>query len=349
MNDLELRLRDDLRDAAETMPADLDLDVLLHQGRRRRAARTQRRGLAVVAATAVISLVTWVSLAQRTTIGVPDPVATPTVPAVVSSVTFRSQPGEMPQRPYEVITAAESDGVITLTASERETDPPVTLAAVPLNTTVATGTPISSRLSLWTIPGRVDWVDVVTAGETEGAYVDREGHLSSVGVTVVLVISGHNQASKKWIDGVIWRSPDGALRSSAGTTVATATLQFPDVSLTVYRDPGLRQISFFDALDGRGFSSTRDDRPATDVVKTQIALGDPTGWERFAVGILPPGARNARVITSVAGAETVTGTLEPGGAEVFVVRHRSDAEPRGSLVTRVTYTDAQGRTRTYRP
>ena len=40
MNDLELRLRDDLRNAADTMPADLDLDVLLHRGRRRRAART---------------------------------------------------------------------------------------------------------------------------------------------------------------------------------------------------------------------------------------------------------------------------------------------------------------------
>lgn len=348
MNDLELRLRDDLRDAADTLPVDLDVDALLHQGRRRRAARTQRRGLALVAVTAVVSLVSWVSVVQRTTTGVPDPATTPSVAATVSSLTFRPELGEVPHRPYEVITASEADGVLTLTGSKRKTDPPVTITSVPLNRTAPAGTPISPRLSLWTIPGQADWVDVATADAAEGSYRDDSGYLSSVGVTVVLVMAEKNQAAKTWVDGVIWRSPDGTLHSTAGTPVSTATLQFSDTSITVYRDAGLNHVSFYDVREGQSFTSSSDG-PASNVVKTQIALGRGGGrWEQFAVGILPPGARDARVTTSVTGAEIVSGTLEPDGAEVFVARHRSKPETKGALVTKVVYTDAQGHTRTYR-
>lgn len=350
MNDLELRLRDDLRDAADTLPADLDLDVLLHRGRRRRAARTQRRGLAVVAATAVISLVTWVSLAQRTTIGVPDPVATPTAPAVVSSVTFQPESlnGTPPQ--YEAITVAESGGSLTITAEKHAADAPVRLASVPFDSAVPKGTPISPRLYLWVIPGQIEWVDTVTARTSDAIYLPHHGYLSSVAVTAALVISNRDQATNEWIDGVIWRAPDGTLHSSAGTTVATATLRFSDRSLIVYRDPGLKQVSFFDPLEGQGFTSTRDEGASTHVLKLAIARSTSTrGWEQFAVGILPPGARDPRIVTAAGGAEVVTGILQPDGVETFVALHRVAAEPKGQFVTKVTYTDAQGRTRTYRP
>ena len=48
-------------------------------------------------------------------------------------------------------------------------------------------------------------------------------------------------------------------------------------------------------------------------------------------------------------AEVVTGTLQPSGAVVFVARNRSATEPNGCLVTKVTYTDADGQARSYRP
>lgn len=350
MTDLEERLRDDLRDAAATIPTELDVDVLLLQGRRRRAARSQRRGIAAMAAVTVVAMVAWLGLTQRVTTGVPDPAASPTAPPPASSVTFRSEPNVVPRSPYEVIEAAESDGVLTVTARKRDADPSVTLTSVALDPSVATGTPISPRLYLWVVPGRVDWVDTVATRGISGAYMPRDAHLPAIDVTVVMVISEKDQTSKNWMDGVIWRAPDGALHSSAGTAVSSATLRFSDRSVVVYRDPGLKQISFFDPMNGRGSASVRDDFRPSDVMKIQMAASGTTrGWERFAIGILPAGARDPRVTTSASGAEVATGTMQPDGAQAFVALHRTTTEPRGALITKVTYTDDQGRTRTYRP
>ncbi|MFT4294418.1 MAG: hypothetical protein QM582_03285 [Micropruina sp.] len=351
MTDLEGLLREDLRDAADTMPTDLDIDNLLQQGRRRRTARMQRRGLAAFAAAAAVSLVTWVGLSQHTTIGVPDPASSPTAPAPVRSAKFDFEPGVVPRAPYASITAAESDGVLTLTGKKRASDPGVTLASVPLNTTTVTGTPISPRLSLWTIPGQVDWVNVVTnlTSDISASYGNRTGYLSSVGVTVVLGVSHQDQDSKDWVEGLIWRSADGNLHSSAGTTVSTAALRVGDRTQVVYRDPGLKQISFFDPLNGPGFAATRD-TPARNVVKLSVWRNSTTrGWEQFTVGILPAGAHDPKVATAIKGAEVTTGVLQPDGAVVFFAYSRADAEPKGSFITKVTYTDADGQVRTYRP
>ncbi|MFT4228097.1 hypothetical protein [Micropruina sp.] len=350
MSDLEELLRTDLRDAADTLPADLDVDELLDQGHRLRRARTGRRSLAAVAAAVVVSLAGWAGLAHRTTTGVPDPASTPTMANTVSFFTFDSEPGNVQGLPYASVTATAADGTLTLTARKRKTDPPVQLASVPLNPAVATGTPISPRLSLWVIPGQVDWVNVETKDPSIASYFPRHGFISSVGVTVVVTTAEREQKSKDWVDGAIWRATDGTLHSSAGTTVDTAVLSLSDTTLTVYRDPGLKVVSFFDAKEGQGFTSMRDDHPARYVVKTQIAreMGA-DGWEQFAVGILSDGARDPRVTTSAKNAEVVTGTLQPGGAVVFLARNRSAAEPKGGLITKVTYIDADGQTRSYRP
>lgn len=350
MSDLEELLRTDLRDAADTLPADLDVDELLDQGHRPRRARTGRRSLAAVAAVVVVSLAGWAGLAHRTTTGVPDPASTSTMVDTVSFFTFYSEPGNVPGLPYATITARATDGVLTLTAQKHKSDSRVQLASVPLNPAVATGTPISPRLSLWVIPGQVDWVTVQTKDPSIGSYSPRHGFISSVGMTVVITDAEREQKSKDWVDGVIWRATDGTLHSSAGTILDTAVLPLSDTSLTVYRDPGLKVVSFFDATEGQGFTSTRDDRPARVVVKTQIARGSfADGWEQFAVGILPAGAHDPRVTTSAKNAEVVTGTLQPSGAVVFVARNRSATEPNGCLVTKVTYTDAEGQARSYRP
>ncbi len=350
MSDLEELLRTDLRDAAEALPTDIDVDDLLHRGRRLRAARTRRHGLVAVAAAVVVGLAGWTGLALRTTSGVPDPAATPSIASPGSIVTFRTEAGSVPRSPYSVITATQSDGVLTLTGREQESDPGVRLASVSVNPKVATGTTISPRLSLWLIPGQIDWVDAHTTGPSSvGPYLARHGFLSASGVTVALVVAQQDQSSADWVDGVIWRATDGSLHSSAGTPVSTAVLSLSDASLTVYRDPGLKVVSFFDAMDGRGFTSTRDDLPARELVKTRLARESAGhGWEEFAVGILPPGASDPRVTTTSRGAEVATGVLQPDGAVTFVVRNRSDAEPRGSLISKVTYTDADGSTRTYR-
>lgn len=348
MTDLEQRLRDDLTDAAEALPADLDVDALIRQGRRRRMARAQRRGFAAVAAATVVGLVAWLGLTPSSTTGVPEPASTPTTTALATSLVFWWEPGTAPRSPYEVITTSVKDGVLTVTGRKPSSDTPETLASVPLNRTVATGTAISPRLSLWTIPGRIDWVDVVTNEASDGSYAPRDGYLSGAGVTVVVAVAQKDQARKNWVGGVIWRAMDGTLHSSAGTTVSTATLQFSDRSLIVYRDPGLGQISFFDPMEGRGFTSIRDTGPA-NVLKIQVSRGNSASdWEQFAMGILPPGARDPRVTTTSKGAEVVTGVLQPDGAEVFMALHHGTAEPKGPFVTTVTYTDAQGRTRTYR-
>ncbi len=350
MTDLEERLRDDLRDAAEAMPAELDVDAVLHHGRRRRAARAQRRGFAAMAAVTVVGLVAWLGLTPRGTAGVPDPAASPTTPPVVSSITVEPETlnGAPPQ--YRSITIGESGNSLIVTAAKQKSDPPTTLASVPFDPAVAAGTPITRRLYLWVIPGRVDWVDTVTARTANATYLPHHDYLSSAGVTIALVISDRDQPVAKWIDGVIWQADDGTLHSSAGTPVSSASLQFSDRSLIVYRDPGLKQISFFDPMQGQGFTSARDDSPPTDVLKIQIATSGSThGWEQFAVGILPPGARDPRVTTSVTGTEVVTGTMQPDGTQAFVALHHATAEPKGRFVTKVTYTDAQSRTRTYRP
>lgn len=349
MSDLEELLRADLHDAADAVPADLDVDELLVRGHRLRRARTGRRGLATVAAAVVVSLAGWAGLSQRTTTGVPDPASTPTAADTVSFFTIDSMPGNVPHLPYASVTATATDGTLTLTARKHKTDPLVQLASVPLNPAVPSGTPISPRLSLWVIPGRVDWVNVETKGTSVGSYLPQHGFISSVGITVVVTAAQQEQKSKDWVAGMVWQATDGTLYSSAGTTVDTAVLPLSDTSLTVYRDPGLKVVSFFDAKDGQGFTSTRDDQSDRNVVKTQIARGTTDGWEQFAVGILPKGARDPRVTTSAKGAEVATGVLQPGGAVVFVARNRSDAEPKGGLVAKVTYTDADGQTRTYRP
>ena len=351
MSDLEELLRTDLRDAAATVPDDVDVDDLLHRGRRLRTARTRRHGLAAVAAAVVVGLASWAGLALRTTSGFPDPAATPSIASPGSFVTFTTGAGSVPRAPYSVITATESDGVLTLTGRDRESDTGVRLASVSLNPKVVTGTAISPRLSLWLIPGQVDWVEAQTSGPSSvGSYSARHGFLSASGVTVVVAVAQQDQRSADWVEGVIWRATDGTLHSSAGAPVSTAVLALSDTSLTVYRDPGLKVVSFFDAMDGRGFASTRDDLPARELVKIRIARENagPGGWEEFAVGILPPGAGDPRVTTTSEGAEVATGDLQPDGAVTFVVRNRSDAEPRGSLISKVTYTDADGSTRTYR-
>ncbi|MFT3971187.1 MAG: hypothetical protein QM695_13155 [Micropruina sp.] len=349
MSDLEELLRADLHDAADTMPADLDVNALVQRGRRLRATRTRQRGLAVLAAAVVVGVAGWAGLTQRGTNGVPDPASTPSVTDAASSVTFETEPGSVPRSPYALLTAKESDGVLTLTGRQRESDAGVRLASVPVSRTAATGTAISPRLSLWQVPGRIDWVDAHPRGTSVGPYLARPGFLSSSGVTVVIVVAQQDQRSKDWVEGLIWRASDGSLRSSAGTNVSTAVVALSDTSLTVYRDPGLKVVSFFDALAGRGFTSIRD-TPAHNVVKIQVVRKSSTGgWEQFAVGILPPGARDPRVTVAVPGAEVATGTMRPDGAVTFVARNRTDTEPRNGLISKVTYTDATGQTRTYRP
>ncbi len=255
----------------------------------------------------------------------------------------------MPRSPYALLTAKQSDGVLTLTGRQHESDPETRLASVPLSRTVATGTPISPRLTLWQIPGRVDWVDAHARGTSVGPYLARPGFLSSVGVTVVVTIAQRDQRSRDWVEGLIWRAGDGSLHSSAGTTVSTAVVTLSDTSLTVYRDPGLKVVSFFDALDGRGFTGIRD-TPARNVVKIQVVRKSSTGgWEQLAVGILPPGARDPRVAVATPGAEVSTGTMQPDGAVAFVARNRTDAEAKDGLITKVAYTDVNGHTRVYRP
>ncbi len=349
MSDLEELLRTDLRDAADTLPADLDVDALLDQGHRLRRARAGRRSLAAVAAVVVVSLAGWAGLAHRTTTGVPDPASTPTGADAVGFVTFEGDAGYRPRSPYASITVRESNGMLTLAVRKRASDPPTILATVPLKTDQATTTAISSRLMLATIPGPTQWVDVVTSDAAKGAFRPNVGFLSSVGVTVVVQVADEAQQSKRWVDGLVWRASDGTLHSSAGSVVSTATLDFSDGPLTVYRDPGLAEVSYFDTLSGKGFASTRDHDPA-DVVKLNMSkTGTPGDSEQFALGILPPGAHDPRVTTSAKGAEVVTGVLQPDGAVVFVARYRSDAKPKGPLITKVVYTDAGGQTRTYRP
>lgn len=346
MTEIEDRLRDDLKLATDGVGDDLDVDALLTIGRRRRTARTQRRTLGAVAVATVVGLVAWVGLtAQPPTIGVPDPMSTPSTVAPATSITVQLT-GMDEAPPYSELTLSLKGDQIAIKGRKRNTSTLVPVATVPLDTTAARGRRIDPEIYLWTVPGQVSWVHGVDS--LRSSTSPGQVYFSAAGVTVHLVSSAA-VTKPEAIEGLIWLSADGTLHSSSGEEVETARLRFADRTLVVFRDRKLSTLSWYDPVDGLGWGSIRTTEfPDTDVVPIRASSERDDGNEVINLGLLPHGARDPKVTTSDPNTQVVVGTLEPSGDVVFMAVLETKSEPPDRLVTKVVYTAADGGTRTYK-
>ncbi|MFT3860251.1 hypothetical protein [Micropruina sp.] len=355
--ELENRLRAELTLLASEVDGDLDLNALIDRGHRAYRERTRRRTLGAVAAAAAIAVAAWAGLLPRTQNGVPEPMQSPSVSAVEeakATIELASLNQEFPAL-YRTIQVSLVGGVATFTghgrtastASTASTPSPAQLATLRLDGSSVMVQRIDAHLSVGLVADRVEWLSA-DPGEDLGGWSTPFELIPGTNLTAFGLVTEKPADEKAApLANLIWRSLDGSMHALGNQQVSTATLKLSDDDYTVFYAPATKHIGFFTTLGGLGpFSNNLVDD--SQVVKADGSISKGGGYQNTALGMLPKGASDPKVTTTVQGAEVMIGTLQPDGRLVFVARFDSKKQLADGLVASVTYTGADGRRVTYR-
>ena len=352
MNELEERLRADLFGATELIDAEPDLDAVVREGDRVLRGRFVRRVAGGVAAALAVGLVAWVAAVPREVPGVPAPVATPSASPVTSeSASIDLQDGfgmnakGSPYRSLEVSASRTEAGFrasFTITAE----DGTRTRFSGDVQAGRAWFTEYP-RLMVGVVADRLAWRDSVYP-EMVGGVSGTEKLLPGLGITVVVDVA---EKPGNTIKGLLWQGEDGRVHDDAGEAVPSASIGVAGEVGVVYLS---ERLGFFGYREPGGGEvvSTQDIAPDSGPVKIEIWAGTTAPEQKgraTVVGLLPEGASDPAVTLAGYGQEWSSGTLSGTGRVVFVAVGQDPTGKKGALVTKVVYTDADGKRVTYRP
>jgi hypothetical protein len=362
MNELEERLRTDLRAAAAQVEDRIDTDDALLAGQRARSSRRIARTVGVGALAAAVALVGWGFLGAAPVLGGhPDPMGT------VSATTGRPSTSSSPYVPTDPMAATfeiggrlngqvntyDSVGVFVKPDGDQ-----VGVAVVLSTATKKAGRSIVSNytftsgafwqvaldkhLVLAIVPGRPSWFTAAD-NPVKGAVTDQQP-LTGINATAYLI--GYIEAGgPDTVRGFLWHGTDGVVQDSLGNLVPSAEVVLADDTYWVYRDTALDLMGIEPRKEGNGYSFRLSDVKAGDLVHGGIGSRPDKGewtWTQF--GTLPPGAHDLKVVLAQPGAEWGSATLSDGW--VFVVAHAVTTKTK--VITSLTYTDADGKVVTAR-
>lgn len=352
MNDLEERLRADLFGATDLIEAEPDLDAVMREGERVLRGRFVRRAAGGMAVALVVGLVAWVATVPREVPGVPAPVATPSASPVTSeSASIDLQDGftmnsrGVPYRSVDVSATRTQTGYrVSFAITDDQGAVRTVSNEVPVGRAWLTQYP---RLMVGVVAARLDWRDSVYA-DMVGGISGTEKVLPGLGITVVVDVA---EKPGNTIKGLLWQGADGLVRDDAGNDVPEAQVGLAGVVGTVYLSERLGVLGYRETGGGE-VVSTQDLGPDSDPVKIAIWSGT-TAPERkgraTVIGLLPDGASDPAVTLAGYGQEWSSGKLSGTGRVVFVAVGQDATGRKGSLVTKVVYTAADGKRIIYRP
>lgn len=352
MDDLEERLRADLRFAAGDVEDRIDVEEALRAGRHALRARRGAQAVGAAALIAVAGLLGGVLLRL-----LPDGFGPPVVLGTISA-----EPS-VPATPAGRLSA--SFDAAELGASGYAT------------------------LRLTVVPGvgetqvRLDYLDgggalVTTSTDTLPAgkvwYTQPDRHLVIGIVPEPLVwLSGRSDASKGvtsdhapldgiggtafWmrfeqaggadsLHGFLWERTDGVVRDSLGNDASSARIRLGAEDHLVYRDEALDVIGVVPASGG-GYSFRISDTKPGDLVEGGLGSkrdGDVWVWMNF--GALPPGSSDLTVELGATDGEW--GTAASADGWVFVAAVVRSDQKDIQVISKLSYTDADGKRVTFR-
>lgn len=232
MNDLEERLRSDLRSAAAQVEDRIDTDDALLAGQRARSSRRIARTVGVAALSAVVGLVGWGLLRAAPVLdGHPDPMGTVTAtPSRPSSSSSPYVPTDPMSATFHLggkingqVESYESVGVSVKVVGDQ------VAVAVSLNEasrskvrhfTMTSGkfwyVPLDKNLVLSIVPGRPSWFKT-RDDATKGSITYPE---PLTGINATAYLTGYLKSGElDSLRGFLWRGSDGVVYDSLGNVV----------------------------------------------------------------------------------------------------------------------------------
>jgi len=194
-----------------------------------------------------------------------------------------------------------------------------------------------NHLEFAAITGYVKNVASLNQGAIQVAY------LANVGVSVLAI--ARNPAISA--TGFVWSDYAGAIRNSRNETIPSATVVTGEYSITVYEDAGLGIWGYFDGVVNVIEPIAREPVEKIRVVHSAES-SDPSGFERLSwVGLLPVGATDPGMVADTS-AKWGAALLGKTG-KVVIAGYREVVDKLRTGVQLVTYTDASGQQRSFRP
>jgi hypothetical protein len=364
MNDLEERLRTDLRVAAAQVEDRIDTDEALVAGQRARSSRRIARTLGVAALAAVAGLAGWGLLRAAPVLGGhPDPMGTisatpsrpssstsssPYVPTDPIAATFDlggTINGEVPS--YESVgvhVKAAGDQVevaVALQKAINKNGESVVLRHYTMTAGKFWWVALDRHLVLSIVPGRPTWF-AQRDSSSKGAATY---HQPLIGINATAYLTGYIESGgPDTVRGFLWRGADGAAQDSLGNVVPSADVALKDDTYWIYRDAALDTIGVVPKKAGGAYSFRLSDLMGKNMVHGGMgnrANGGKWSWTQF--GSLPPGAHDIKVVLADPDGDWGSATLNDGW--VAVVAHATAKTT--DVITSISYTGADGRVMTY--
>lgn len=349
MNDLEERLREDLRAATDWIPDDIDPHAVLWTGRRVRRSRLVSRTAVAAALLVVAGLVgpaVWHVL--QPTPRVPSPMQTvsavpsdPATPGDPLSTTFDFLDAGVADLESIRVDAEPSGNEVGLTVTVKTQG----AAAVERRYTVLAGeawhVAWDKHLVIGILPDQVQWVTGVYGQDKKGHYSDQRP-LDGIGSTAVWMYFESGRADK--LTGFIWQGADGVVRHSDGSTLPSATVQLPSGSYLVYREHA-DNVWIRDISSGGGWGTAIG--KVGDILHGGVGTKRDGGeWEWSQFGLLPVGAHDLELTLGKGDGGWGSAVMTDG--TVAVVAEVRGVEGPGDVVRSLSYTDAAGKRVTVR-
>ncbi len=363
MNDLEERLRTDLKAAVAQVEDRIDTDEALLAGQRARSSRRIARTAAMAAFAAVLGLMGWGFLRTGPVLGGhPDPLGTvpamPSIPSVSSSPYVPTDPmsatfdlggelnGQVPT--YDSITVSVKpvgdtvDLQVGLLKPTGKDDQTLLLRNFTMTAGTAWSVALDKHLVLAIVPGRPTWYQSL-GDASKGAVTD---HQPLTGINATAYLTGYIKAGgADTVRGFLWRGADGVAQDSLGNVVPSAEITLAGETYWVYRDAALDILGVVPKEGGGGYSFDLRDQKADDLVHGSFGHtpdGGETTWTQL--GVLPPGSHDIGLVMPAPNAEWGSATLSDGW--VVILAHATTKS--SDLITSITYTGADGRVINYR-
>ena len=360
MNDVEERLRTDLRAAATQVEDRIDADDALLAGQRARSSRRIARTVGVAALAAVLGLTGWGLLRTAPVLGGhPDPmgtvVATPSVPSPSESsssyvptdpmqTTFElggKINGQVPS--YESVqvsvkTAGDQVAVtVALTKATGKNEDTLVLRQYSMSAGTSWWTALDKHLVLSIVPGRPTWFQQ-RGDASQGAVTDQK---PLTGINATVYLTGYIESGgPDTVRGFLWRGADGVAQDSLGNVVPSAEITLQDDTYWIYRDAGLDTLGLVPQRGGGAYSFRISDAQPDDLVHGGMGNKANDGrWSWTQIGSLPPGAHDISLVLADPGGDWGSATLSDGW--VVVLAHATAKTTH--VITSITYTGADGK------
>lgn len=368
MNDLEERLRAEMRHATAQIRDDLDLDSVMTSGDRVVKGRTIRRSLGVVATVVAVGLIAFAGFANRPVVGIPAPAATmsgSTTPAATPdgrswaklTIPSSAQGGD----PQITVRATRASGGYDV-ASE-VTDPNGVVQELTGHATPQRPALLRITSSEWVLvtAGTPSWVQATQSGGGEWWPQDDEPlKFPGLAARAVVVKTWDESAT---LAGVLWADEAGDIRDQEGRTVPHVSLRMNGRKFSFVRAAALGLACSAEVVRGTLMvedCSVPDRVPAgsePNLIEASGGCGERDGNcyggypEFFSYVVLPEGSSEGITFDFVNGANcaVANGRIGTTGPFVYMVRCTGQADSKDQTFTAAHYRDAAGNPATFRP